>query len=57
MKATILLIADNEAENYRRSMMLETHKHGKMRFEMASREHISVIRFVMVNIVVLLLGK
>ena len=29
MKATIVLIADNEAENFGRKLMLEAHKHGK----------------------------
>ena len=35
MKATIVLIADNAAENYGRKMMLEAHRYGKMGFEMA----------------------
>lgn len=30
MKATIVLIADNEAENFGRKMMLKAHRHGKM---------------------------
>lgn len=43
MKATIVLVADNEAENYGRKMMLEAHKHGKMGFEMARLpQHVSL---------------
>lgn len=43
MKATIVLIADNEAENYGRKLMLEAHKHGKMGFEMARLpQHVSL---------------
>ena len=43
MKATIVLIADNEAENFGRKMMLEAHKHGKMGFEMARLpQHVSL---------------
>lgn len=43
MKATIVLIADNEAENHGRKMMLEAHKHGKMGFEMARLpQHVSL---------------
>lgn len=38
MKATIVLIADNDAENYGRKLMLEANRHGKMGFEMA-RHH------------------
>ena len=32
MKATIVLIADNDAENYGRRLMLEAHRYGKMGF-------------------------
>ena len=43
MKATIVLIADNDAENYGRKMMLEAHKHGGMGFEMARLpQHVSL---------------
>lgn len=35
MRATIVLIADNEAENYGRSLMLEAHRAGGMGFEAA----------------------
>ena len=43
MKATIVLIADNEAENFGRRMMLEAHKHGGMGFEMARlSQHVSL---------------
>lgn len=43
MKATIVLIADNVAENFGRKMMLEAHKHGKMGFEMARLpQHVSL---------------
>ena len=43
MKATIVLIADNAAENYGRKLMLEAHKHGKMGFEMARLpQHVSL---------------
>ena len=43
MKATIVLIADNEGENFGRKMMLEAHKHGKMGFEMARLpQHVSL---------------
>lgn len=43
MKATIVLIADNDAENYGRNLMLEAHKHGKMGFEMARLpQHVSL---------------
>ena len=43
MKATIVLIADNDAENFGRRMMLEAHKHGKMGFEMARLpQHVSL---------------
>ncbi|MBE6856161.1 MAG: 2'-5' RNA ligase family protein [Ruminococcus sp.] len=43
MKATIVLIADNNAENYGRKLMLEAHKYGKMGFEMARLpQHVSL---------------
>lgn len=43
MKATIVLIADNDAENFGRKMMLEAHKHGGMGFEMARLpQHVSL---------------
>ena len=43
MKATIVLIANNEAENYGRKLMLEAHKAGNLRFEMARLpQHVSL---------------
>lgn len=43
MKATIVLIADNEAENYGRKLMLEAHRAGGMGFEMARLpQHVSL---------------
>lgn len=43
MKATIVLIADNEAENFGRKMMMKAHKHGKVGFEMARLpQHVSL---------------
>lgn len=43
MKATIVLIADNDAENYGKKLMLEAHRHGKMGFEMARLpQHVSL---------------
>lgn len=43
MKATIVLIADNNAENFGKRMMLEAHKYGKMGFEMARLpQHVSL---------------
>lgn len=43
MKATIVLIAGNDAENFGRKMMLEAHKYGKMGFEMARLpQHVSL---------------
>lgn len=43
MKATIVLIADNDAENYGRKLMLEAHRYGKMGFEMARLpQHVSL---------------
>lgn len=35
MKATIVLIADDDAENFGRKLMFEANKYGKMGFEMA----------------------
>ena len=43
MKATIVLIADNDAENYGRKLMLEAHRYGKIGFEMARLpQHVSL---------------
>lgn len=43
MKATIVLIANNEAENFGRRLMFEANKHGKMGFEMARLpQHVSL---------------
>ena len=43
MKATIVLIADNDAENYGRKLMLQAHRYGKMGFEMARLpQHVSL---------------
>ncbi len=43
MKATIVLIADVEAENYGRKLMLEAHRLGETGFEMARLpQHISL---------------
>lgn len=43
MKATIVLIADTEAENYGRKMMLEAHRFGNTGFEMARLpQHVSL---------------
>lgn len=43
MKATIVLIADNEGENYGRKMMLKAHQAGGMGFEMARLpQHVSL---------------
>ncbi|MDE6651436.1 MAG: 2'-5' RNA ligase family protein, partial [Paramuribaculum sp.] len=43
MKATIVLIADNDAENFGRKLMLKAHKYGKMGFEMARLpQHVSL---------------
>ena len=36
MKATIVLIADNDAENYGRKWMPEANRHGKMGIEMSN---------------------
>lgn len=43
MRATIVLIANNEAENFGRKMMLEAHRYGNMGFEMARLpQHVSL---------------
>lgn len=43
MKATIVLIADDDAENFGRKLMLEANKYGKMGFEMARLpQHVSL---------------
>lgn len=43
MKATIVLIANNDAENFGRKMMLEANKYGGMGFEMARLpQHVSL---------------
>lgn len=43
MKATIVLIADDAAENYGRKLMLEAHRFGNMGFEMARLpQHVSL---------------
>ena len=43
MKATIVLIAGNDAENFGRRVMLEAHRIGKMGFEMARLpQHVSL---------------
>lgn len=43
MKATVVYIADNEAENYGRRLMLEAHRLGGMGFEMARLpQHVSL---------------
>ncbi|QHQ62312.1 hypothetical protein Ana3638_17230 [Anaerocolumna sedimenticola] len=43
MKATIVLIANNEAENYGKKLMLEAHKAGNLGFEMARLpQHVSL---------------
>lgn len=43
MKATVVLIADNDAENYGRKLMLEAHRYGKIGFEMARLpQHVSL---------------
>lgn len=43
MKATIVLIADNDAENFGRRLMLEAHRLGGMGFEMARLpQHVSL---------------
>ena len=43
MKATIVLLADTEAENFGRKLMLEAHRIGSMGFEMARLpQHVSL---------------
>ena len=43
MKATIVLIADKDAENFGRKLMLVAHRVGKMGFEMARLpQHVSL---------------
>ena len=43
MKATIVLIANNEAENFGRKLMLSAHRAGKLGFEMARLpQHVSL---------------
>lgn len=43
MKTTVVLIANNEAENFGRRMMLEANKYGGMGFEMARLpQHVSL---------------
>lgn len=43
MKATIVLIADNNAENFGRKLMLEAHRYGHIGFEMARLpQHVSL---------------
>lgn len=43
MKATIVLIADDDAENFGRKLMFEANKYGKMGFEMARLpQHVSL---------------
>uniref|UniRef100_UPI0040573091 hypothetical protein n=1 Tax=Acetatifactor sp. TaxID=1872090 RepID=UPI0040573091 len=43
MKATIVLIADNEAENFGRKLMLAAHRAGDLGFEMARLpQHVSL---------------
>lgn len=43
MKATIVLIADNEAENFGRRLMLDAHRAGDLGFEMARLpQHVSL---------------
>ena len=39
MKATVVLIAGNEAENYGRKLMFDAHKAGNVGFEMARLPH------------------
>lgn len=52
MKATIVLIADNDAENFGRKLMLEAHRYGKIGFEMARLpQHVSLKQpFVIPNL-------
>lgn len=43
MKATIVLIADNDVENYGRKLMLEANRYGKMGVEMVRLpQHVSL---------------
>ncbi len=43
MKATIVYIADNEAENFGRKCMLDAHRAGNLGFEMARLpQHVSL---------------
>lgn len=43
MKATVVLIADNDAENFGRKLILDAHRYGKMGFEMARLpQHVSL---------------
>ena len=43
MKATIVLIADDDAENFGRRLMLDAHRYGGMGFEMARLpQHVSL---------------
>ncbi|MDE6703107.1 MAG: 2'-5' RNA ligase family protein [Muribaculaceae bacterium] len=43
MKATVVLIADDEAENFGRKLMLDAHRFGNMGFEMARLpQHVSL---------------
>ena len=43
MKATIVLIADCNAENFGRKMMLKAHRAGSLGFEMARLpQHVSL---------------
>lgn len=43
MKATIVLVADNDAENYGRKLMLKAHRYGRTGFEMARLpQHVSL---------------
>lgn len=43
MKSTVVLIADNDAENFGRKLMLKAHRYGKMGFEMARLpQHVSL---------------
>lgn len=52
MKATIVLIADNEVENFGRKLMYEANKIGKVGFEMARLpQHVSLKQpFVIPNL-------
>lgn len=43
MKATLVLIADNKAENFGRRLMLDAHRAGDLGFEMARLpQHVSL---------------